>query len=148
MFKRLLAIVCFLLIPVVAHAAPSWGKQVIAAVLVMEADVDGEQGLHAVMNVIQNRASASSEAAYLKVIRKPKQFSCKNNRSEASLVRAASKHATWEAAQRLVEQACASNLQDITDGATHYHENRINPFWTKGMTLTITIGSHKFYKEN
>jgi N-acetylmuramoyl-L-alanine amidase len=146
--KHLILAAALLFTTAFVHAEPDWGTKVVAAVLVMEGDVDGEAGVHAVMNVIQNRANGWSLESYLKVVRKPKQFSCKNRVSEATLVTRASKHSTWQYALDLVEAACQDRIQDITGGATHYHALKKEPYWTKGMTLTTTIGAHKFYKQN
>lgn len=40
----------------------------------------------------------------------------------------------------------ALSMPDITGGATHFHEKRINPSWTKNMVHTKTFGVHKYYK--
>lgn len=157
--KRLILTAALLLTPAIAHAEPDWGTKVVAAVLVMEGDADGEAGVHAVMNVIQNRAKGWSIESYLKVVRKPKQFSCLNGvvkgkvidrKAEARFVTAASRHSTWRFALATVQAACHDRLQDITGGATHYHTLNLKkyPDWAKVFPPTTTIGSHKFYKQN
>lgn len=42
----------------------------------------------------------------------------------------------------------ALNADDITGGATHYHEKHEHPKpdWAKGATVTMIIGNHIFYK--
>ncbi len=35
---------------------------------------------------------------------------------------------------------------DITQGATHYHLDSIDPYWASEYTYVSQIGSHKFYK--
>lgn len=127
-------------------AAPSWNRQVVAAVLVLEADMDGEAGMIAVMNVIQNRASGFSEASYVKVVTKPKQFSCLNRKSHASAVRAASRHASWSLALSIVDRACSDTLPDTTGGATHYERRGTKAYWAKEMEVVAEIGSHIFYR--
>jgi spore germination cell wall hydrolase CwlJ-like protein len=37
-------------------------------------------------------------------------------------------------------------LQDFTEGALFYHADYVNPRW-RGLTKTVTIGRHIFYKE-
>jgi spore germination cell wall hydrolase CwlJ-like protein len=37
-------------------------------------------------------------------------------------------------------------LQDFTQGALFYHADYVNPHW-RGLTKTVTIGRHIFYKE-
>ena len=33
-------------------------------------------------------------------------------------------------------------------GATHYHADYVQPYWTSNMTYLGKVGSHKFYKKN
>lgn len=40
------------------------------------------------------------------------------------------------------------NGWDITNGATHYHANYVNPDWRYQLTYVTDIGDHKFYKWN
>lgn len=40
----------------------------------------------------------------------------------------------------------ALNSKDFTRGATHYHLDSINPYWSSEYTYLETYGSHKFYK--
>ncbi|MFP7571333.1 cell wall hydrolase [Marivita sp. S2033] len=35
---------------------------------------------------------------------------------------------------------------DLTDGATHYHTNAVNPRWSRTYTKTASIGVHLFYR--
>ena len=39
----------------------------------------------------------------------------------------------------------AATGYDFTQGATHYHERKVKPYWTKGMHQIGTFGAHKFY---
>ena len=41
----------------------------------------------------------------------------------------------------------ASELPDITKGATHYHHVKVIPEWTNRMQYVGTFGVHKFYKK-
>jgi spore germination cell wall hydrolase CwlJ-like protein len=38
------------------------------------------------------------------------------------------------------------DFSGITEGATHYHADYVNPRWARHFTLTGTIGRHKFYR--
>lgn len=40
----------------------------------------------------------------------------------------------------------ALKTSDFTKGATHYHLDSINPYWTTDYTFLNQYGSHKFYK--
>jgi len=48
----------------------------------------------------------------------------------------------------LSHQIVSGNIQvlDITDGATHYHADYVNPDWAKTKTKTIEIEDHIFYR--
>ena len=34
----------------------------------------------------------------------------------------------------------------LTEGATHYHADYVNPKWSKDFTIVGTIGAHIFYR--
>jgi spore germination cell wall hydrolase CwlJ-like protein len=36
---------------------------------------------------------------------------------------------------------------DATNGATHYHNKSVEPYWANSMNQTAIIGNHIFYKE-
>ncbi len=38
------------------------------------------------------------------------------------------------------------NDNDISNGATHFHDKRVNPDWANDFTRVAVIGSHVFYK--
>lgn len=40
----------------------------------------------------------------------------------------------------------ALQTSDITQGATHYHLDTIDPYWASDYTYIDQFGSHKFYK--
>lgn len=40
----------------------------------------------------------------------------------------------------------ALQTNDFTDGATHYHLDKIKPYWSSDFTYLNQYGSHKFYK--
>jgi len=39
-----------------------------------------------------------------------------------------------------------SEMKDPTEGALFYHANYVNPYWSKMLVKTKTIGNHIFYK--
>ena len=41
----------------------------------------------------------------------------------------------------------AHTEKDVTNGATHYHNTSVSPWWTKDMIVTAHIGNHIFLKE-
>ena len=39
-----------------------------------------------------------------------------------------------------------NELLDLVEGATHYHADYVNPYWTTSYSMTSTIGAHIFYR--
>jgi spore germination cell wall hydrolase CwlJ-like protein len=52
----------------------------------------------------------------------------------------------WIRACAIVAVLLEYNLPDPTNGAMFYTEKSIRPAWSKGMTVTATIGMHRFYR--
>ena len=38
------------------------------------------------------------------------------------------------------------NVIDVTGGSTHYHSNKVSPFWSDPYKRTTVIGDHIFYR--
>jgi len=145
--------------------APITNLDVIATTLIGEAGGEGEKGMHAVMNVILNRAKGSSDTARAAValVLKPKQFSMFNsytlgNTDIKVIINKAKQHSNWKLAQEIALKGLTGKLSDITDGATHYHvssgPSKVTPKWTNpklggknsSAVVTNTIGRHSFLK--
>jgi N-acetylmuramoyl-L-alanine amidase len=53
----------------------------------------------------------------------------------------------WVIAQQIAfNMITYGDWRGLTEGATHYHANYVNPSWARTLTLTGTIGVHKFYR--
>ena len=53
----------------------------------------------------------------------------------------------WISAQTLAWRIMKfEEFRGITEGATHYHAHYVNPRWARDLTLTGSIGVHKFYR--
>ena len=53
----------------------------------------------------------------------------------------------WVLAQQIAYNMYVhSDFRRLTEGATHYHANYVSPSWARTLTLTGTIGVHKFYR--
>lgn len=117
---------------------------IIAACLVLEAGGEGEIGMQAVLNVLQNRSKASGRPIWREAI-KPWQFSCFNGRSIEDSIFLAKLSPSWIVAKVLVDNK--NNLPDVTGGATHYYAPKrcAKPSWA--VHYIKTIGNHKFYRE-
>ena len=51
----------------------------------------------------------------------------------------------WDLASRISYIAMADNWHDITNSATHYHADYVQPYWSKSMEKTVVYGQHLFY---
>lgn len=145
--------------------APITNLDVIATTLIGEAGGEGEEGMHAVMNVIMNRVKQSNDpvrAAVASVL-KPKQFSMFNSYTQGNtnikdIINKAKQHPRWQLAQEIASKGLSRTLPDITGGATHYHVSRgrskVTPKWSHPSlggkntqaVVTNTIGAHSFLK--
>ena len=53
----------------------------------------------------------------------------------------------WVIAQQIAYNMYVhDDHRGLTEGATHYHADYVNPSWARTLTLTGTIGVHKFYR--
>lgn len=128
---------------------------ILARTLWGEARGEGTAGMQAVANVVLNRVRIAQERGkfwwgntIIEVCQKPYQFSCWN-RSDPSfrkLQAVDEKNLYFATALRLARRAMAGALEDLTDGATHYHADYVEPYWVRGQTPVKTIGRHIFYK--
>ena len=53
---------------------------------------------------------------------------------------------SWATSVVVANNVMRNRVPDITNGATHYHANYVNPYWAKHLDKTVTIGTHLFYK--
>lgn len=130
---------------------------VLTATLWMEARGEGEEGIHAVCNVIINRYRRHTWYSHINGVysiantcRKPYQFSCWNagDQCDTRLPDANTDSPIWALCEQIAERAIEGDLPDITDGATHYYADSIKrPAWADHMTYLCGKGHHLFYRE-
>jgi len=114
-------------------------REIVAATLILEAGGESEpRAMAAVREVIANRAKNKTE---ISVCLAPKQFSCWNKISPERGIEIAKRHPKWLDALALVK-----NKSNYTNGATHYHAEKVSPSWAKKLAYTTKIGNHIFYK--
>ncbi|MCK5385121.1 MAG: cell wall hydrolase [Alphaproteobacteria bacterium] len=127
---------------------------VLARTLWGEARGEGTQGMHAIANVILNRVAVSQSRSsfwwgnnIIQICQKPYQFSCWN-RSDPNFRKLQDVDKTnlyFATAQRIAARALTGMLEDITNGATHYHAQDIMPYWARDNKACANIGNHIFY---
>lgn len=114
-----------------------------------EARGEGRTGMIAVINVVINRVKSRKwPNDIMSVCQQALQFSCwnANDPNRSKLISVTMANPTFLMAMELAQSAIKGELADITNGANHYHEQSIMPFWAKGRSPVATIGRHRFYK--
>jgi N-acetylmuramoyl-L-alanine amidase len=128
---------------------------VIARTIWGEARGEGLAGMQAVAFVILNRVEvAEVNGGYwwgntiLQVCHKPYQFSCwnKTDPNFKKVIAVTESDPFFKLCRQTAQRAVLGFLRDNTNGATHYHERSIMPYWTRGETPTARIGRHIFYR--
>jgi spore germination cell wall hydrolase CwlJ-like protein len=119
-------------------------EELLAAVLIAEAGGEGEVGIRAVYEVIQNRV-IERDLTPAQIVRQRFQFSCLNVETESSLVARARQHPQWGFALRTVH---AHRRTDLVKGANHYYAPALGPrpYWSRGLEPVAVIGGHSFFK--
>lgn len=125
---------------------------IIAATILGEARGEGEKGMQAILNVLQNRLKYAKETNFDKIkdiALQRYQFdvwtSRKTDEQKAEFVNKMRKTPQWATAVKLVERARQGKLEDLTNNATFYHTNKIEPNWADSFTKTNILGNHIFY---
>lgn len=149
--------------PVFVELSP---EKLLALAAYGEARGEGKTGMQAVINTIMNRSRYASRYAdnsllpfgkINAVILKSKQFSAFNpsDPNEPVLESIAEKfdsvvktNKNLKTAYDLAKKAKDGALEDITNGATHYHTAAIKPSWTKDLTFLGKTGNHLFYRNS
>ena len=124
--------------------------ELFARTLWSEAAGESLRGVEAVAAVVMNRAAALTEGAIDDACRS---FACWSP-DNPDLARIADlKAGAGSAAEllfttclRIARRAVAGLLEDLTGGATHYHDRSTLPDWTTGREMAAEIGNRLFYK--
>jgi spore germination cell wall hydrolase CwlJ-like protein len=116
----------------------------VAATLILEAGGEKDQrAMLAVWEVLRNRAKQQNKSI-VSVCFQRKQFSCWNNvEKRQALFDKASKHPKFNKAYDIATKNYKTN---VTNGATHYHTLKVNPYWSKSYEKTVVIENHIFYR--
>jgi N-acetylmuramoyl-L-alanine amidase len=130
-----------------AAAAPTYGQQVVAAVLMAEAWGEGVTGMTAVAEVIQARAQAAGRSP-LWVVQQPRQFSCLNRAEPRELIRRFWRHPDFDVALGIARRLYNSPqaVTGIAKGATHFERAGTRAYWTAGHQPVARIGRLHFYR--
>ena len=53
---------------------------------------------------------------------------------------------TWLNSLLVARDVVQGRYGDITEGATHYHNDQVHPYWADSLNETVVINNHIFYK--
>jgi len=103
----------------------------------------------AVACVIRNRARHPSwwgGPSISSVVLKPKQFSSFNSDDPNAVKWPKPFDSSWQACLEIAQQVI-DGAPDVTEGATHYHDDSIAaPAWTRNMTMVAKVGAFLLYR--
>jgi spore germination cell wall hydrolase CwlJ-like protein len=140
--KRLFFALLLSAAPVFAEVSD---RELFASLLILEAAGEGERGMHAVANVVHNRA-VKRDSTYRQEILRSKQFSSVTGKTTQEMVNRARKDRNWKKALDISDREFTGWLPDITNGATHFHSGS-SVWWSGHMRRTARVGKHLFYVE-
>ena len=121
--------------------------ELVAAVIILEAGGEGQCGMHAVANVIYNRARMDGRSSYA-IVKAPKQFSCLNGvwmDSDAINDAKDGWPKQWQYALNLVYWGETKQLSDVTQNAYFYQRIGLPKRKWHGQ-MTGRIGKHEFFR--
>ena len=108
-----------------------------------EALTESDAGKIAVANVTMNRVNHPAfPNTVCEVVWEPKQFSWTHDGKSDRPSSAKAYAEVYEIAKAVYN----GNIIDITEGATFYHADYVNPPWAKAMERVGQIDRHIFYK--
>lgn len=122
----------------------------IARTIYGESRGEGKIGMQAVTNTIMNRVAKQTWYGLtpFEVCHKKWQYSCWNSGDPnlPIIQEADDSIPVFVDAKNIAGKAVAGELEDITNGATHYYDKRIpTPDWAEGKEACAAIGHHLFF---
>jgi hypothetical protein len=132
----------------------NWNResQCLATALYFEARGESELGQKAVAEVIMTRAgSGRYPGSICGVVYQGshRHLSCQFTFTCDGIADRPRDRAAWEHARRVAATMIvqAQDRRPITNWATHYHANYVNPRWASKLTRTARVGTHIFYRD-
>lgn len=124
----------------------TYGQRIVAAVLMGEAEGEGEAGMVAVAEVVRNRAVAHGRSP-LQVVCQKRAFSCLNGKTPEQLYQEHCRSPLFKVALRIAKTIYNSpeDLPGTTQGATFYDHRGATPPWLSEVRQVAIIGQHVFY---
>lgn len=115
----------------------------LATNIYFEALTESEAGKVAVANVTMNRVKSKHfPDSVCEVVWEPKQFSWTHDGKSDK----PDSEKAYKEVYEIAKAVYYGNIIDITEGATFYHADYVNPSWAKVMKRVGKIDRHIFYK--
>ncbi|MGB5560412.1 MAG: cell wall hydrolase [Paracoccaceae bacterium] len=121
----------------------------LAEALYFEARGESVKGQFAVAEVILNRvASRRFPNSVCGVVHQGtgKRFQCQFTYNCDGNKEIINEKAAWIRVGKVARLMLDGAPRPLTEGATHYHTNAVNPRWSRKFSRTATIGVHYFYR--
>lgn len=138
--------------PVVAEVVKIDAKELacLQANIYFEAGNQSEKGKEAIAAVTMNRTRLRNYPPTIcGVVYQRSQFSWTRLRNHTPNLKNVLESRQWLASREVAVRALSGRMEDVTDGATHYHATYVNPSWghARRMLRVAIIGAHIFYTD-
>ncbi len=123
----------------------------LAEALYFEARGESVRGQFAVAEVILNRVKSSRFPDSLCGVIKQgtgKKYQCQFTYTCDGLKEVINEKKAYERVSKVARAAIDGVVNDMTEGATHYHTTAVRPSWSRVYKETARIGVHIFYRHN
>ncbi len=121
----------------------------LAQAVYYEARSEGARGQMAVAEVVMNRSHDSRfpntvcEVVYQGQYRST---GCQFTFTCDGSLRVKPRGEAWDRARAVALHVQLGLNKPVTNGATHYHTNYVDPYWSAGLVETNVVGTHIFYR--
>lgn len=136
-----------------ALAVPAGGREwrCLAEAVYFEARGEALSGQIAVAEVVLNRVDGGRYPdTVCEVVREGEEASnaCQFSYRCDGRPEAIRDEAAWARAGRVARAMLDGAPRALTGGATHYHARSVLPSWAEVLPRTVSIGRHRFYRED
>lgn len=121
----------------------------LTAAVYHEARSEGEDGQRAVAQVVLNRVrhpAFPSSVCGVVYQGAQRRTGCQFTFTCDGSLRRRRVAADWERAKTIASDALAGGVYAPVGHSTHYHTNRVRPYWAPTLTRTASVGVHIFYR--
>jgi spore germination cell wall hydrolase CwlJ-like protein len=121
----------------------------LAKAVFYEARSESTRGQMAVAEVVMNRVN---DSRFPKTVcgvvyqGQTREVGCQFTFTCDGSLRIAPAGPAWDRARDVALHVALGLNKPVTDHATHYHTDYVNPYWSPGMVKTAQVGQHIFYR--